>query len=144
MHGTEMTQRKDSPGDPSAMNTAYAYNTRPGTDRARAAASGWHPQIDRLLADDYQFLGYRYTGAGCLYRGVSAGLDATLVNRVLGTYDDGRPLCRLEGELGVCLVSHDLSDALSVARLWEGHDTDAAVFVLPAETFAAASPMICK
>lgn len=133
-----MTERKDSSGDSSALNTAYAYNTRPARGAAPPAASGWHPQIDRLLADDYQFLGYRYAGAGCLYRGVSAGLDETLVARRLTGYDDGRPLCRLEAELGVYLISHDLSDALSVARLWECGDLDAAVFVFPAQMFAAA------
>lgn len=133
-----MTKRGDPPHDLSALNTAYAYNTRPGARRAQAVPSGWDAQIDRLLAEDYQFLGFRYDGAGCLYRGVSCGLDTALIGRGLGSYDDGRPLARLEAQLGVCLVSHDLPDALSVARLWESGAADAAIYVFAAEVFAEA------
>lgn len=133
-----MSKNTDSPGDPAALNTAYAYNTRPGARSAETVTSGWDPTIDRLLAQDYQFLGCTYAGGGCLFRGVSAGLDAALVDRRLGRYEDERPLCRLEAELGVYLISHDLSDALSVARLWDSGDSDAAVFVLSAQSFADA------
>lgn len=119
--------------DASARNTAYAYNTRPGHAR-RAWRSGWHPKIDELLGLDHGFLGIRYGDSGVLFRGLPCGLAANLdAGRWLPSTDPG-PLGSLERQLGVYLLSHDLSDALTVARLWEGRE-DAAVMVFSAAEF---------
>lgn len=116
-----------------ALNTAYAYNTRPGR-HCRESRSGWHEKIDELLALDHCFLGYRYSDTGVLFRGVQPGLAATLdAGCWLPSLDSG-PLGSLERELGVYLLSHDLSDALTIARLWECPD-DAAVLVFLAAEF---------
>ena len=119
-----------------ALNTAYAYNTRPGARRGQRVKSGWHEKIDELLERDYAFLGYRYSKEGSLFRGISTGLAESLATDRWKPYGDNRPLCQLEQELGVYLLSHDLSDALSVARLWQ-NPHDAAVFVFPSACFNA-------
>jgi hypothetical protein len=116
-----------------ALNTAYAYNTRPGSHR-RESRSGWHEKIDELLALDHCFLGYRYSDTGVLFRGVQRGLAATLDAGCWLPSPDPGPLGSLERELGVYLLSHDLSDALTIARLWEC-PADAAVLVFSAAEF---------
>ncbi|MFO1435549.1 MAG: hypothetical protein U1F34_04005 [Gammaproteobacteria bacterium] len=89
-----------------------------------------------LVQRDYAFLGYRYTPGGVLYRGLRKGLAANIAHGAwLPSVDDG-PLAALERELGVFLFSHDLSDALSVSRLWEDND-DAAILVFDAAEFDA-------
>lgn len=125
--------RSEQPHDGSARNTAYAYNTRPGQAR-REARSGWHEKIDELLSLDHGFLGFRYSDSGVLFRGLPRGLAANLgAGRWLPSADPG-PLGSLERQLGVYLLSHDLSDALTVARLWESRE-DAAVMVFAAAEF---------
>ncbi len=120
-----------------ALTTAYAYNTRPPHARSKPSMrSGWHAKIDELLERDYCFLGCRYSDEGYLFRGIRRGLDAMLIAGQWQRCDDGYPLCQLERELDVYLVSHELSDALSVARLWE-HPSDAAILVFPAALFNA-------
>jgi len=126
MHG-------DDDREGSARNTAYAYNTRPGRVR-RESRSGWHEKIDELLNLDHSFLGFRYGDAGVLFRGLPSGLAANLASgRWLPSADPG-PLGCLERQLGVFLLSHDLSDALTVARLWEGH-ADGGVMIFSAAEF---------
>lgn len=119
--------------DDSARNTAYAYNTRPGRARGEVR-SGWHGKIDELLCLDHTFLGFRYGDSGVLFRGLPRGLMANLrAGRWLPSEDPG-PLGSLERQLGVYLLSHDLSDALTVARLWESRE-DAAVMIFSAAEF---------
>ncbi|MCG3202268.1 MAG: hypothetical protein NFCOHLIN_02149 [Gammaproteobacteria bacterium] len=119
--------------DDSALNTAYAYNTRPCLPRGEAR-SGWHGKIDELLRLDHSFLGYRYSDSGVLFRGLPRGLTANLrAGRWLPSVEAG-PLGSLERQLGVYLLSHDLSDALTVARIWASLE-DAAVMIFPAAEF---------
>lgn len=120
-----------------ALTTAYACNTRPPHARSKPSMrSGWHAKIDELLERDYCFLDRRFSDEGYLFRGISRGLDGMLIAGQWQRCDDGHRLCQLERELDVYLVSHELSDALSVARLWE-HSSDAAIFVFPVALFNA-------
>jgi hypothetical protein len=121
-----------------SRNTAYPHNARaPSLERKPGAVdSHWHPRILSLVQRDYSFLGYRYAPGGMLYRGLHKGLTATLANGAwLPSVDEG-PLGALERELGVFLFSHELSDALSVSRLWEDNN-DAAILVFNASEFDA-------
>ena len=127
-----MSNRND-PSD-AALNTAYASNTRQHSRNPAPVFSGWHAKIDDLLARDYSFLPYTYSDTGCLFRGMSRGMSACIHAGCLRLSEDCGPLGALERELGVFLVSHDLSDALSVSRLWQAQP-DAAVLVFPAAEF---------
>jgi hypothetical protein len=130
MHGDD---DGDDDCEGSARNTAYAFNTRPGRLR-RESHSGWQEKIDELLSLDHSFLGFRYGDAGVLFRGLRSGLAANLASgRWLPSADPG-PLGCLERQLGVFLLSHDLSDALTVARLWEGH-AEGGVMIFSAAEF---------
>lgn len=124
-------------GTPSTLTTAYASNTRAGAGRAGSASvhSGWCGAIARLVAGDHAFLPLRYGPSGCLYRGVDSGASALLTAGESGLAAGAHALNRLERELGVVLVSADLSDALSVARLWEA-GRDACVIAFDAAHFA--------
>lgn len=120
-----------------ALTTAYASNTRPrGADSAAPRATGWHPAIARLVARDHAFLPLVYDTPGCLFRGLDSGAAALLRSGRTALSDGAHALNALERELGVVLVSADVSDALSVARLWE-HDGDACVLAFDAAYFAA-------
>src|SRR5262245_8631351 len=105
-------------GHSSSLTTAYASNLGTVADSKRSP-SGWDPTIDGLRCAGYPFLPLSYRPPGCLVRGISAGLDAGLAAGRFASFDDSRPICRLERELGVLFLSQDLSDAVSVARLWE-------------------------
>lgn len=119
-----------------ALNTAYAYNTRRQINRAPVVASGWDSRIDELLARDFAFLPYRYSEEGFLFRGVGCAWKETLRAGRWQLSSGAGPLAALERDLGVYLFSHELSDALLVARLWEP-SRDAAVLVFPATEFHA-------
>jgi hypothetical protein len=127
-----MSNRNDPSG--AALNTAYAYNTRQHSPYPAPVRSGWHSRIDDLLARDYSFLPCGYSDTGCLFRGMSRGLSACIDAGCWRLSEDDSPLGALERELGVFLLSHDLSDALSVSRLWQAQP-DAAVLVFPAAEF---------
>ncbi|MGQ0659161.1 MAG: hypothetical protein ACT4NU_13935 [Chromatiales bacterium] len=119
-----------------ALNTAYGYNTRMRSPARRVIRSGWHGKIDELLQRDHVFLGCTYSREGFLYRGVRSGLRASICAGHWRESEDSGPLGELERELGIFLLSHEISDALAVARFWE-HTADAAIFVFPAATFDA-------
>ncbi len=119
-----------------ARMTAYASNTRAGAAPSMRAAPGWAEKINRLLRDHYCFTALKYSGPGVLFRGMSSGLADALRNGRFGRYADDKPHAELEQELDVLFVSHDLSDALSCARLWESVD-DAGILVIDAAYFNA-------
>lgn len=117
-----------------SLTTAYAYNTRAKNPRRDPSPSDWDPSINHLLWRDYQFLALRFGPEGYLFRGMSCGLSEALASNRFSFFPDPSPLCALERELGVYLVSHEFPDAFSVARLWEGSH-DAGVLVLKASVF---------
>ena len=118
----------------SSLTTTYAYNTRPGGARSLSVSSGWAPKIDCLLAEDYQFLGFRFSDNGYLFRGMSRGLANALIAGYFGFFQDPRSLCSLERALNVLFISHELSDAVYVSRLWEAR-TDSVILVVRSELF---------
>lgn len=116
-------------------NTAYAHNTRPRAPGRRRLAGHWHPAIQSLFERDYSFLGYAYEGSGVLFRGLARDVTAMhQAGRWVTNLDDSH-VGALERELGVYLLSHELSDALAVARLWASRE-NAAVLVFDAVEFS--------
>jgi hypothetical protein len=122
--------------DSDQRNTAYAHNTRAQSPSSRRMTNDarWHPKVRELFARDYAFLGHGYE-SGVLFRGLSRGVAATLEAGRWLFNDDASHVAALERELGVFLFSHEISDALGVARLWES-PSDAGVIVFPAGEFA--------
>lgn len=114
--------------------TAYESNTGHQTDNSGIINSGWGGVIDGLLKQGYSFLGYKYSIDGVLFRGMSAGLLNAVENNNFGLYKDAKPHAELEQSLGIHFVSHELSDAITTARLWEDVD-DAGIIVLSSHLF---------
>ena len=69
-----------------------------------------------------------------LFRGINGGLDAELSRGYWSLSADHSPQGALERELGVYLLSHELSDALTIARFWEDRP-DAALYVFASEQY---------
>lgn len=118
----------------SGQTTVYPDNSR-STRASRVAAAGWDARIVRLVERDFAFLPLAYAGAGCLWRGIDAGLGAAVASGALALNAGSHALAVLERDLDVMLVSQDFSDALAVSRLWDGAD-DAAIIAFPAARFA--------
>ncbi|MCP5202165.1 MAG: hypothetical protein H6977_19375 [Gammaproteobacteria bacterium] len=124
-----------APRDP-AQTTVYADNARRGAGRRRCEA-GWAQAFARLVERDYAFLPLGYAPPGWLFRGIDRGLAALLAGEPLALNTGEHALAALEREAGVLFVSQDVSDALSVTRLWAA-PPDAAILAIPAAAFAAA------
>jgi hypothetical protein len=93
-----------------------------------AGGSGWDARIKRLLDQGYQFLAMRYS-PGVLFRGMASGLADGIARGGFGHYAGEGPHAALERELGVLFISHEMPDALGVARFWEpGGDRALLVF----------------
>ncbi len=114
--------------------TAYESNTRKHVHDSSPIKSGWAPAIDDLLKQDHCFLGFKYSDNGILFRGMSSGLLNAIRANVFGLYKDAKPHAELEQKLKVHFVSHELSDAITTARLWEDVD-DAGIVVLSSQLF---------
>ncbi len=119
-----------------SANSAYRFDLDTSPEEASAAATGWHPVINRLLARRCQFLDCSFAD-GVLFRAVPAGFAAGLAAGEWPRLAEGRGVCAQEADLGGLLLSHELSDALAVARPWE-QPADAAILVLDAAWFDAA------
>jgi hypothetical protein len=91
----------------------------------------------RLVERDYAFLPVGYAAPGWLFRGIDHGLAAVLAGAAPGMNAGDHALAALEREAGVLFVSQDVSDALSVTRLWQA-PRDAAILAIPASVFAQA------
>ena len=127
--------------DPSGRQTAYPYNAVAPSGCRAVHAPGWPPAIRRMLEQRYAFLPLQYDGTGYLFRGMRRGLGAALLNDRFWHFAADTAVDtavgRLEQELDVLFCSQDLSDALSVARLWEDA-ADAAILVFRSALFNAA------
>ncbi|MGE0485651.1 MAG: hypothetical protein AB7Q81_16010 [Gammaproteobacteria bacterium] len=119
-----------------AQTTVYADNARRG-GRGRSCEPGWSESFARLVERDYAFLPLTYAAPGWLYRGIDRGLSALLAGEELELNAGEHALAALEREAGVLFVSQDVSDALSVTRLWEAR-ADAAILAIRAAAFAQA------
>lgn len=121
---------------PSKSQTTM-YSNRHRAVAPRSHEGQWHPGIERLVREGYAFMPGGYVGPGCLYRGLSVDLQTSLTSRQFGISHGAHSLEALEREAQVVFVSQDLSDALSVSRMWEQPES-AAILVIDARAFAAA------
>lgn len=119
---------------PSSLVTAYQNNTRQSRNHQPQAISGWGDKIDRLFQLEHSFLPYTYTQQGVLFRAMANGLLYAIGQRQFSAYASDNPHASLEEELDVYFVSHELSDALTIARLWETVE-DAAVLCFSSDCF---------
>ena len=116
-----------------SQTTAYQSNTRESCNRT-IVQYAQNDKIKSLLENDYAFLPLSYRAPGFLFRGLDSGINDGIRKGEFALNEGSHSLAALERELGVVLVSADFSDALSVSRLWEGHD-DGGILVIPASTF---------
>jgi hypothetical protein len=107
--------------------TAYAYDARALPEKC-SIKTGWATEIDGLLKQGYGFVGATFTTGGVLFRGMSSGVEAAIAAGVCGHFIDRSPQRQLEQQIGVFFCSQDLSDALTVARMWENPDSAIMVF----------------
>ncbi len=112
--------------------TAYASNTRK-QDRQVEPCSARN-KLAELVARDYAFANLTYPESAVLFRGMSNGLVESILSDRFAAYEDDKPHAELESELGVYFLSHDLSDAITCARIWEAVD-DAGIIVMATEIF---------
>ena len=122
-----------------AQTTGYRYNNRRSPDGgSRQADPRWDPAIRLLVERDFAFLPLRYAGDGCLFRGLDAtAAEAFLAGELILNRSE-HSLAALERDLGVMLMSQDLSDALAVARPWDA-DGAALILAIPTREFASAA-----
>ena len=123
---------KTDPG----LITAYDSNTRTQPIEKEPVVSGWHPKIDVLLQDGYSFLPYEYSETGVLFRAMNSGLINAVRNKRFGLFEDDNPHAPMEHNLEIFFVSHDLSDAMTIARIW-GETEDAAILCIHSRVFNA-------
>lgn len=95
--------------------------------------SGWADEIDRLMEQGYRFLDATYNRGGVLFRGMSSGAAAAIDAGVCAHFSDSSPQCQFEQEIGVFFCSQDISDAISISRIWENRDS--AIMFFPADLF---------
>ena len=112
--------------------TAYRYDAQPSIEDA-SRTSGWGEHIDTLLRQGYRFLDATYDPGGALFRGMSSGAATAIHAGKFGYFSDSTPQCALETHLGVLFCSQDLSDAVTVSRIWEA--SDSAVLVFSSDVF---------
>lgn len=113
-------------------NEGTLYRTR-----ARAESKcgmDWHQQIRHLHSRGHAFAALRFSAAGYLFRGMSEGVEAALQKGRFEHFADNGSLAALERALGVYFLSHQIEDALSVARLPDGGN-DRGVLVIPSRVF---------
>ena len=114
--------------------TAYESNTRSVNRKLSPQSSEWHAKIRDLISQDYSFLPLTYSDTGVLYRGYSCGLLQAIKSDLFEKFNSDNPHSALEAELDVYFLSHELSDALTIARLWEQTE-DACLLCLPGNLF---------
>ena len=125
---------KDKPNP--GLITAYESNTRKQSADSPIISSGWHTKIDQLLGEGYSFLPYQYSETGVLFRAMNTGLVNAIQKQKFGLFDDDNPHVPMEHNLEIYFVSHELSDAMSIARLW-GEAQDAAILCITSRVFNA-------
>lgn len=103
----------------------------------------WHEAIDKLLAHRYSFLAETYSENSFVFRGISSGLLNALETKSFAYFQGSNELCLVEQVMNVYFLTHELSDALTVARLFEADADDAAVLIIPSNVFINAQKEYC-
>ncbi len=122
--------------DDNSNQTAYQYNAIGKSLTADEHDYGWCSTINALLQQRYAFLPQQYEDSGHLFRGMSNGFSAAVLNDRFEYFNDDSSVASFEQELDIVCVSQDFSDAYSVSRLWE-HNPDACIAVIKASLFNA-------
>ena len=112
--------------------TVYAYDARALSTR-RSIDTGWAQEIGRLIEQGYGFLDATYAPGGVLFRGMSRGVESAIEAGACGHFTHSATQRELEQDIGVFFCSQDLSDALTISRVWENDDS--AVVVFPSDLF---------
>ena len=120
------------------LNETQLY--QPGTNNPdpNYTSQQWHDAIDKLIAHRYSFLPEIYSTDGFIFRGMSSGLKTALKNKSFGHFTSSNELAMVEQVMNVYFFTHELSDALTVARLFEKSDDDSAVIVMSAKYYVDA------
>lgn len=116
----------------SNKQTAYEFNSHASELNSSIKDHGWASPINRMIDQRYAFLNLSYANQGYLFRGMSSGI----FNAILEKQFWHSPLDNegLEQELDIVFASQDVSDALTVTRLWEG-SYDKCILVIKASLF---------
>lgn len=114
--------------------TAYEHNSHGSVSEAPVKNHGWSCAINRMIDQRYAFLGLQYKEDGYLFRGMSMGLSDAVSNNQFWHCAGDEHGNSLEQELDVLFVSQDLSDALTVSRLWETQ-WDACIVIFKSNIF---------
>jgi hypothetical protein len=109
---------------------------RPGRTEigSRPAGCGWARPIEHLLAAGYTFLPGGYSRDGYLFRGMQSGLHAALAGTSCGWVNGTDEMCRVEQAMGVWFLTHEVSDAVTVSRLYE-QPPDGGILAIRASLF---------
>lgn len=109
---------------------------RPGVDNPDFSYSSgqWTTPIDRLLAARYSFLPFRYSNNGYLFRGMQTGAGNSITNNTFGYFAGDDELCLVEQSMNVFFLTQDISDAITVSRLFECPD-DGCIIAIRAKFF---------
>jgi hypothetical protein len=113
--------------------TAYQYNAH-SSSSAEVNDHGWADAVNRMIDQRYAFLALEYENNAYLFRGMSSGLFDTLLDNRFWHYSGDDSGTHFEKELDILLLSQDLSDALTISKLWEQKD-DACIIVFRSEIF---------
>jgi hypothetical protein len=98
------------------------------------ADCGWDTPIEHLLAAGYTFIPGGYSRDGYLFRGMQSGLLAALNSDCFGWFDGTDEVCRVERAMGVWFFTSDVSDAVTISRLYQ-QPADAGILALRADLF---------
>lgn len=114
--------------DLSPLSESFLYRPhRPNFDR-HYRSQQWHQTIDHLIAAGYDFRPECFANTGCLFRGLSSGLLSALNRQEFGHYENDSETNTAEQIMQVFFVTHELSDAVSAARLHDERDNAIVVF----------------
>jgi hypothetical protein len=95
---------------------------------------GWDIRLEHLLAAGYSFIPGGYSRDGYLFRGMQSGLRSALAGDRFGWFDGTDEMCRVERAMGVYFLTSEVSDAVTVSRLFQ-HPADAGIVVVRAALF---------
>ncbi len=107
--------------------------TRPEFDR-QFCSGEWGEVIDHLMAAGYAFKKEQFNVDGFLFRGMDCGLEVALQQQQFGHLSGLADMSRAEQIMQIYFVTHELSDAVTAARLFEIRQ-DNAVLVFKASLF---------
>lgn len=108
---------------PGITNPDFSFSTRQ-----------WAKPIDHLLAAKYAFLPSRYFDEGYLFRGMQTGAKKCIAGQSFGHFDGDDELCMVEQAMAIYFLTHEISDAVSVSRLFE-NSIDGCIIAIKAKIF---------